>query len=77
MKYANVRQAAISAVTNYKPIEKPLNFMETPAASLFGSNTFNDAVMKDKLPKSVYKTLQKAIKNGEKLDASIGGATGT
>jgi glutamine synthetase len=71
MKYANVRQAAISAVTNYKPIEKPLNFMETPAASLFGSNTFNDAVMKDKLPKSVYKTLQKAIKNGEKLDASI------
>ena len=71
MKYANVRQAAISAVTNYKPIEKPLNFMETPAATLFGSNTFNDAVMKDKLPKAVYKTLQKAIKNGEKLDASI------
>ena len=71
MKYANVRQAAVSAVTNYKPIEKPLSFLATPAASLFGSNTFNDTVMKERLPKSVYKTLQKAIKNGEKLDASI------
>ncbi len=77
MKYATVRQAAVSAVTNYKPIEKPLNFLETPAATLFGSNTFNDAAMRDRLPKSVYKTLQKTIKRGEKMDASIADVVAT
>ena len=67
----NSRQAAIAAVTNYKPMEKPLNFLETPASEIFGSNTFNDAVMRDRLPKTVYKAVQRTIKRGEKLDAGI------
>ncbi|MCF7957764.1 MAG: glutamine synthetase III [Phycisphaerae bacterium] len=31
------------------------------AAKVFGSNVFNDAVMRERLPKSVYKSLKKAI----------------
>jgi glutamine synthetase len=71
MKHTNARQAAIAAVTSYKPIERPLNFLETPAEQIFGSNVFNDAEMRKRLPKGVYKALQKTIKDGAKLDASV------
>ena len=37
----------------------------------FGENTFNEHVMREKLPKDVYKRLIKTIKAGEKLDLSI------
>ena len=32
---------------------------------IFGSMVFNDNVMREKLPKDVYKKLVKTIKNGE------------
>lgn len=71
VKYSNARQAAIAAVTNYSQIEKPLNFLETPAEELFGSNVFSGAEMQKRLPAAVYKSLQKTIKEGAKLDASV------
>jgi glutamine synthetase len=74
MSGSSARIQAIAAVTNYKPLSKPLNYMETPAQDLFGSNVFNDAVMQARLPKSVFKALQKTIKEGAKLDASVADA---
>src|SRR5262245_17819897 len=71
MATSNARQAAIAAITSYKPIEKPLNFMETPSKDLYGSNVFNDSVMKARLPKEVYKAMQRTITNGDKLDGSV------
>ena len=65
------RMNAIAAVTNYKPIEKPLNFAETPSKDLFGVNVFSDSVMKERLPKAVYKAIRRTIDNGEKLDISV------
>jgi glutamine synthetase len=65
---------AIAAVTNYKPIEKPLNFAETPSKDLFGVNVFSDSVMKERLPKDVYKAVRRTIDNGEKLDISVADA---
>lgn len=65
---------AIAAVTNYKPIEKPLNFAETPSKDLFGVNVFSDAVMKERLPKPVYKALRRTIDFGDKLDISVADA---
>jgi len=38
---------------------------------IYGSNVFNDAVMKERLPKPVYKTLKKTIDEGLPLDPSI------
>lgn len=38
---------------------------------IFGQNVFNEAVMKDRLPKSVFKTLKKTINEGLPLDPSI------
>ena len=40
-------------------------------AEEFGKNVFNDAVMRDRLPKSVYKKLKKTIEDGAELDPSI------
>ncbi len=41
---------------------------------LFGSNVFNDEVMKNSLPKEVYKSLRRTIDEGEPLDTSIASA---
>jgi glutamine synthetase len=59
---------AIKAVNTYRPISAPLNFAETPAQSLFGSNVFNLAVMQTRLPKAVFKSLKRTIDSGAKLD---------
>jgi glutamine synthetase len=40
-------------------------------SELFGSNVFNDAVMKERLPKPVYTALKKTIRDGEALDISV------
>lgn len=41
---------------------------------LFGSNVFTDEVMKNSLPREVYKSLRKTIDEGEPFDSSIAGA---
>ena len=38
---------------------------------LFGSNVFNENVMKERLPKAVYKALKKTIQSGNALDLSL------
>ena len=38
---------------------------------LFGSMVFNDDVMRDKLPKDVYKSLRKTIADGRDLDITV------
>jgi len=68
------RLEAVSAVINYRPISVPFNFAETPAGELFGSNVFNTAVMKDRLPKAVYKSIIKTIEEGAPLDTSTADA---
>ncbi|HBA84347.1 MAG TPA: glutamine synthetase type III [Verrucomicrobia bacterium] len=71
---SSARQNAIAAVTNYKPMEKPLDFSKTPSNELFGSNVFNENIMRARLPKSVYKALRRTIDFGEKLDVSVADA---
>ena len=36
--------------------------------AIFGENVFNDSVMKERLPKSVYKKLKQTIEDGSELD---------
>lgn len=37
-------------------------------AELFGQNVFNDKIMRERLPKKVYKELHKTIDDGKELD---------
>ena len=67
----SARLDAISAVTGYRPISSPLNFVDTPAQELFSSNVFSKKVMKDRLPKPIYKSLLTTIESGTMLDPSV------
>ena len=67
----SARVAAVSAVTNWKPISPPLNFAESPAQDLYACNVFGPAALKQRLPKPVYKSLMKTIETGSKLDPSV------
>ena len=40
---------------------------------IFGSNVFSEAVMRERLPKDVYKALKRTIDGGQPLDPSIAG----
>lgn len=45
--------------------------MNENVAEIFGSNVFNDAVMRERLPKAVYKELKKTIELGKELNPQI------
>ena len=42
--------------------------MSKDIPSLYGSLVFTDKVMRDKLPKDMYKALKKTIENGTHLE---------
>jgi len=69
MSGIQARLNAISAIINFKPGHPPLNL--TKPTEVFGVNVFSDKVMRERLPKHVYKSLQKTVEYGEKLDPSI------
>ena len=45
--------------------------MKINVSEIFGSNVFNDSVMKARLPKAVYKDLKKTIESGAELNPEI------
>src|SRR5882757_1771625 len=65
------RRAAITAATNYKQTSVPLDYKESPAASLFGINVFGLSTMKAHLPKEVFKSIKKTIDSGSTLDPTV------
>lgn len=66
------RFAAIAAANSRQPITftRPTNGRGQPLSvtALFGRNTFNDARMQEKLPKSVYRRVREVIHGRAKLD---------
>ncbi|MBU0710464.1 glutamine synthetase III [bacterium] len=65
----NSRKSAILSIARNGNI--PKNESLTNSSSYFGVNSFNDKVMREKLPKEVYKKLRDTIRKGSKLDMSI------
>ncbi len=68
MSGSQSRRQAINAVTGYQVPDK--GFSE-PLGELFGRNTFSPAVMKARLPKSVYKSVMSTIEKGTPLDPAV------
>nr|MBC8481092.1 glutamine synthetase III [Planctomycetota bacterium] len=48
-------------------MEKDCDFI----TSIFGSNVFNDSVMRERLPKDVYKALRETIDDNKPLNPAI------
>src|SRR4051812_39696248 len=71
---ANVRQEAISSIASAKHQLNRVDFKTTHIKDLFGVNVFNEEVQRARLPKPVYKALQKTIKLGAPLDPTVADA---
>ena len=71
------RLNAIAAINSYAPFKQQLNFAETPTRDLFNANVFSTAVMKERLPKAVYKSVLATIEHGTMLDISVADAVAT
>ncbi len=66
-----VRVSAVKSIVGGGVEQKPVNYAAEPAQEVFGSLVFSDKVMKERLPKDVYKSLKSTIESGTKLDAGI------
>src|SRR5436309_15324079 len=71
---SNVRQEAIRAIAGAKHKLNRVDFKKTHVKDLFGVNVFNEEVQRQRLPKQVFKNLQKTIKQGATLDPSVADA---
>ena len=65
------RLQAITAASNFKSSATPVTFRESFATELYGTNVFSPAVMKDRLPKSIFKSVMLTIESGAKLDGTV------
>ncbi len=71
MSKMSARQSAIQAITTYNPDSTGFSYKDVKPTELFGCNVFNDKVMRERLPKAVYRSLVKTIRYGETLDPAI------
>lgn len=65
----NSRKSAIMSIAKNGHI--PKKELKSSSSSYFGVNSFNDKVMREKLPKEIYLKLRDTIRKGSKLDMSI------
>ncbi|HZY86224.1 MAG TPA: glutamine synthetase III, partial [Gemmataceae bacterium] len=77
MSNKTVRQAAVQAIASARHHLQRVNFKEKQVKDLFGENVFNEVVQRERLPKPVFKILQKTIKQGATLDPAIADAVAT
>jgi glutamine synthetase len=69
----SVRLQAIQDVEAYVPPAVSFTESETPG-QIFGENVFNKIVMKNRLPKSVFKSVMATIEHGQTLDPLVADA---
>ena len=72
-----MRQAAIAAIVSANHKLNHINFKDGHIKELFGQHVFSEPVQRERLPKPVFKALQKTIKQGATLDPSIADAVAT
>lgn len=66
MSSASMRHVLLKEIA-----QENLSKLPRLAKVTFGENTFNDRVMREKLPKDVYQKLRETIRTGAKLDLGI------
>jgi glutamine synthetase len=65
------RRAAITAATNHTHKGVPLDYKESSATALFGTNVFGLATMKTLLPKETYRAVKRTVETGAPLDLKV------
>jgi glutamine synthetase len=77
MSSATVRQQAIRAIAEAKYQLNHVDFKTTHIKDLYGANVFNEEVQRQRLPKPLFRSLQRTIKHGEALDPAIADSVAT
>jgi len=71
---STVRQEAIRNITLARHNLNRVDFKKTHVKDLYGVNVFNEEVQRSRLPKVVFKALQKTIRQGAPLDPTVADA---
>ncbi len=71
------RQAALRAVATAQHRLNHIDFKNGRLKDMFAENVFSEAVQRERLPKPVFKALQKTIRQGAPLDPAIADAVAT
>src|SRR4051794_15123238 len=71
---SNSRQEAIRAVISDEHLMEFVDFKKTHLKEMFGADVFNESVQRERLPKAVFKALQKTIKQGAVLAPTVADA---
>ncbi|MDB5302891.1 MAG: Glutamine synthetase type GlnN, partial [Phycisphaerales bacterium] len=74
---STLRQEAIKAIATTKHKLDRIDFKKVHVSDLFGVNVFNESEQRARLPKPIFKALQKTIKQGAVLDPLIADAVAT
>src|SRR5688572_12661573 len=74
---STVRQAAIQAIAATKHQLNHINYKDGHYKALYGELVFNESVQRERLPKPIFKALQKTIKQGAELSEEIADAVAT
>jgi glutamine synthetase len=77
MGTTTVRHQAIQAIADAHYRLNRVNFKETHLKDLFGCNVFNEEQQRQRLPKPVFKALQRTIKHGAALEPNIADSVDT
>src|SRR5438034_7956952 len=77
MGSSNLRHDAIKSIATAKHQLNRVDFKTTHIKELFGVNVFNEEVQRQRLPKPIFKALQKTIKQGAMLDPAIADSVAT
>ena len=71
MSSSNQRHAAIRSVASTTYNLQRVDFKNKSVKDPFGVNVFSEAVQRERLPKPIFKALQRTIKQGVPLEANI------
>jgi len=74
MSNQTVRQKAIEAIARCSAVYSGIDYTKRSIEQVFGEHVFDEAQRRARLPKGVFKALEKTIQAGEELDPAIADA---
>ncbi len=77
MPEQNLRQEAIQAIAGLQPVGGNISYTDKTIREIYCRHVFNETVHRQRLPKQVYKDLQKTIKSGQELTEDIADSVAT
>ncbi len=69
-----IRFNAISEISKQRTLGGKVDYTRKPIGEVYGEHVFNEEQRRQRLPKSVFKSLQQTVDNGQQLDGNLADA---